>query len=285
MLSLGALKRYSGPTNMARNIVWQHSRFRSDYPLIFVVGAPRSGTTLLQMLLSQHSRLFSIESETGIFTYTDLFSPKRGHFGLPPNELRSLMASAKSAPDLLERGARAVAARRGLAQSMIFVEKTPQHCLYARRIAGFFPNALFVEIVRDGRDCYRSAISHGGVSQSRSVADFARYWARCTAAMLSPAFARVAGNRHVRVRYEDLCADAASEISIVMEGLGLPFEPSQIEAQGRSGDVRASRQEFERLGKEISDRSVGNWRDEMDGKSVEQFEEIAGRELWQLGYL
>ena len=76
-------KTYRDPACWWPNVTWRFPRTISEGNPVFVVGAPRSGTTLLQRMLSVHPDLFSIEAETGLFSMQNIFDPARRHFDLP----------------------------------------------------------------------------------------------------------------------------------------------------------------------------------------------------------
>ncbi|MDP7030609.1 MAG: sulfotransferase, partial [Phycisphaerales bacterium] len=80
------------PHLIPRNIRWRMPRTVSDLQLVFVVGAPRSGTTLMQRVLASHSELFSIEGETGIFSARSLFG--RNHFMLSSEDSKRLLSES-----------------------------------------------------------------------------------------------------------------------------------------------------------------------------------------------
>ena len=59
-----AMTYLKSPSEILRNVRWRLNCSVSQEPVVFVVGAPRSGTTLLQRMLSLHDQLFSIQGET-----------------------------------------------------------------------------------------------------------------------------------------------------------------------------------------------------------------------------
>lgn len=138
---------------------------------LFVVGSPRSGTTLLQTILATQTRLFTLK-ETHFFRLLHRPRPVRlldrlaldparaanafayvaEHNGLPlpeePPPRRLAEACAR-----LDRMLGDAARRRGLAG---WLEKTPEHAFFTGEIRRFVPGARFVHILRDGPDVVAS---------------------------------------------------------------------------------------------------------------------------------
>ena len=67
------LSSYLKPWMIWKNFIWRKFAKVSDLEVVFVVGAPRSGTTLLQRCISIHSEFISMEAESGIFTNQNIF--------------------------------------------------------------------------------------------------------------------------------------------------------------------------------------------------------------------
>lgn len=260
-----------------RNIAWRMNSFTSDHPVIFVVGAPRSGTTLLQTLLQAHRECFGIEGETGLFDWQNLFRKERLHFGLEGDALKSAIKEASGRVDFMDRQIARLATETG---RRVFIEKTPQHVMRLRVILRSFPRARIVHITRDGRDGFCSAQSHRNVPQRRSVSAFGHYWRRCVRAGL--AFDE--DPRLSRIRYEDLASDPEATLRTLVTGLDLEWDPNQLDPMRRGNDARARRTEFSRLGEAISGSRIGRWKNELDEAQQQAFLQIAGRELEILGY-
>ena len=145
-------------------------------PPTFVVGVPRSGTTLLATLLGSHSEI-SCGAETHFFPYLEAnFLQFSSIFKDPvwPNQATAFM-SALSLGDYLVRDLFGISSQEifdylatrqpsiaALLESLTvplmlaqqktrWVEKTPNHLLYLKAIRRFYPAAKIVRIVRDPR--------------------------------------------------------------------------------------------------------------------------------------
>jgi hypothetical protein len=229
----------------------------------------------MQRVLSSHSKLFSIPGETGLFSLQNIFA--RRHFGLSQDDLNSLYQSSSDIVDFFSKSVLKISTENANAR---FVEKTPQHVLHLKFIKKHFPYAKVINIVRDGRDCYCSSLSHPHIPQNKSVRKFARYWKKCIQA------ARLEGNseRVHTLRYEAFCENPASALGEVMNFLGLEAESSQLEVNMIRNDPRASSPQFQRLNESITNSSTGRWRADLSEIAAREFEQIASNELQLHGY-
>jgi hypothetical protein len=263
------------PARWMTNITWRCPRTVSDLSVVFVMGAPRSGTTLVQRILSVHSEFFGMEDETGLFSKASYFSSN--HFKLPANEWRQLQNESVDVVDYFQRSVRHLV---GSNSHRTFVEKTPQHVLRIRFILRYFPTARVVHMVRDGRDCFCSARSVGLIPQGRSAGQFAQYWKQCVAAGL----AEESNPRVRRLTYEALTTNPTEQIEALMTWLGKTVEPQQLDAACIGADPRSAVPAFARLKEEIGPGSLGRWVDELSPREKVTFQRIAGNELRALGY-
>lgn len=257
-------------------MAWRLPRTTSEARTIFVFGAPRSGTSLVQSVLAAHSELFSIPGETGIFSRQNIFG--RRHFGLSWAENQTLFRESRDVVDFFDRGVRLLESRSA---GRTFVEKTPQHVLKLPFLTRRFPLARFVHVVRDGRDCFVSAKFHPGIPQASSARRFAAYWKRCVEAPLS----MEPDARLFRVRYEDFVRAASAELEKVMRFLELEMEDLQLDPVRFGNQARARRGEFRLLRETVTDRHVGRWRAELSGAERRDFERVASEALAAYGYL
>lgn len=264
------------PRNWIRNVAWRFPRAHSDSRIIFVVGAPRSGTTLVQRILAVHPRCFTIPGETALFSARNLFvQPAR--FTLTAEETTVLYRKSHDVVEFLENAASALAERAGGRD--IFIEKTPQHVFSLPFIRRYFPNGRIINVVRDGRDCFCSAQGHAWIPQRHSVREFAMYWRNCIRAA-----ARGTNSAMISIRYEDLSRDPEATVRRTMEFMGLPFEGRQLDETAIGDDRRSDAAAFRRLKEPISTSSCGRWRAELTTTQLATFNDVAGEELKAWGY-
>src|SRR5215470_8844570 len=164
----------------------------ADRP-IFVLGCPRSGTTLLQLMLHAHPRI-AIPPETRFLlpayerrgSFGDLADPAArerladfvtgpgGRFaelGLDADEVRRrIVAAPGTLGSALGAVLAAYAARHGKAR---WGDKRPAYALHAGVLLRLFPDAQFLHLVRDGRDCVASLQRmpwwHAGVHEAAAT--------------------------------------------------------------------------------------------------------------------
>src|SRR6056297_1379313 len=118
----------------------------------FIVGSPRSGTTWLQLLLLQDPRAVSVQ-ETHVFS--EWIGPLVRGVRADRARERSVGLSALFDDEQVLEIARSVfepivdRALRERPAATVFVEKTPSHLHQAATIVELYPDARFIEVVRD----------------------------------------------------------------------------------------------------------------------------------------
>lgn len=270
------LNSYRNPSDWIKNITWRFPKTVSDLDVVFVMGAPRSGTTLLQNILRSHSDLFSIEDETGIFSFQNIFAKHRAHFGLNRAVLKTLYTSSEDIIDFFEK---AVAEISPGGSSKRFVEKTPQHILWLPFILKYFPQAHVIHIVRDGRDAYVSAKRHMGIPSGWSATRYASYWRKCVRMTINNNCPRVAV-----IKYENLVREPRKESTKIMEFLGLKLQDQQLDPNVFGKDKRARSEHFCKLATPIDDASVGKWKTSLSDDEKLAFAARAYDALKYFGY-
>ncbi len=228
---------------------------------IFVVGSPRSGTSILTWCLGQHPNILPLEESDWIGP----FAVSAGaHYatGSARGERSQLSAQAVTRADFLRRFGNAIdqlirdhrarlehnswlAAQRdpqqvsaefALARDVAdpkarWVDGTPEYSLYICGLQQLFPAAKFVHIVREVDDVVASLLGFrqdDGSALVASVEEACAYWLRTTSACVEAEQALGAQSIR-RIRYRDLVETPEAILRRVLEFLGEPYAPACIE--------------------------------------------------------
>ena len=272
-----------------------------DRPPIFVVGCPRSGTTLLRLMLDAHPEV-AIPPEShfipGVWRVRerygsgaafdaermarDVFKTLRFQdWRLPPEGVLAQIRSnePRDLAGAIEAFFVAYAKAHGKPR---WGDKTPGYSIDMPLIAGLFPDARFVHLIRDGRNV---ALSLMEVPRPpRSFAEAAQVWkhridiARRDTATL--------GDAVLEVRYETLVDDPGSVLKEVCAHAALDFTPVMLDYH--RGEVSASVPErnwgHHRNLTRPPTKGLRDWRAKMSDADQMLFEAVAGAELSSLGY-
>lgn len=271
---------------------------------VFVVGSPRSGTTLLQCLLSACDEAFSVP-ETHFFVPLEgrredwirpLSAPTLRHaldyveektgFRFPDEELQTLLARA-DAGCLLPKEVFVRLVRRQCpdAGDRRLIEKTPFHVFRMAGIVEMFPDARFVNLVRDPRDVVSSRRSLPDAPW-RSLYPFCQDWLAYV--VEAERFALADRERILTLRYEDLAAEPEAVLEAVCSFLELRFTPEALrEFGGEAG--RNTLGELEPWKSEVRSGSVRNkhgvWRERLTPGEGWVIEWLLQRPMLRYGYV
>jgi hypothetical protein len=277
-------------------------------PYVFVVGCPRSGTTLLRRMLDAHPEL-AITPEThwiprwlerGVGVTSEGFatpelvgrllaSPKFSRTGIEPADLESLLEA--NGPILYADFVRGFFELYGRVVGKPLVgDKTPGYVRRLPLLHELFPEARFVHLIRDGRDVALSALGWRRAAklaarlvtwEAHPVPTAALWWERHVRSGRE-AGAALGPDAYYEVRYEALIADPAGETEALCTFLDLPFD----EAMLRFHEGRRRRETGLSAKKAWLPPTPGlrDWRAEMSAEDVERFEATAGNLLDELGY-
>ena len=194
---------------------------RSDAP-IFVIGMPRSGTTLVEQILASHPQ---VHGAGEVAAYNDVINEVRGPGGTAasfPEFVAALDAGA-----ITQIGARYVAELRKLARSAPSItDKMPSNFYFAGLIHLTLPHAHIIHTVRDPADTCVSCFSKLFSAQqnySYDLGELGRYHRRYQGLMAH--WRRVLPpERLLDVRYEDVVADLEGKARRIIAHCGLAWD-------------------------------------------------------------
>ena len=254
-----------------------------DDPII-VFGAPRSGTTYLQRMLSSHPRV-AVTNEVRVFAWAhhalnDLVDDRRmlQRYREP---FRHLLAA--QLPDTIRALYREIAP-----EAEYWGDKNPhygdaRHLGCLDTVLALFPAARFLHVIRDGRAVVASLMRSHHMS-GKPWADFERamqIWAAHVD--IGRQFgARVPGGQYLEARYEDVVADDLEWGRRIFAFLGIDFHPQVEEFVGRQRVERTP------LSSPTRDLAAGASQTEWDVVLTREQQEavrgVLGDRLAELGY-
>ena len=217
-------------------------------PRVFVVGCPRSGTTLLQSFLAAHPAVHSFP-ETHFFyrlpadpdapVGPDLLAdlPQVAGFLGRPDTAWPPQPTVRAAVATFLATADAAATAHG---ATAWVEKTPADLYAVDLIEALVPGARFVHILRDGADVVTSLCTNAaGWGSSYTVDQALDTWSECVA--ISESHRGRPG--HHLVGYADLAQRPEPTLRAVCAAVGLSYDPAMV--AGRAEAARGLIKDFE----------------------------------------
>jgi hypothetical protein len=283
-------------------------------PAPFIVGVPRSGTTLLRLMLDAHPDL-AIPFETHFisafvgrdrlqsptaqeFSRKVIATPYWRNLGISADEFRFAVDSIK--PFSVAEGLRVIyrlyAGRFGKRR---WGDKTPPYLKSMSAIQGLLPEAHFIHIVRDGRDIALSSRKLW-FGPGEDIETAAEVWIN------ELANARRQANQlehYIELKYEALVYDPEYMLRTVCQYLRLDYSPSMlgyfevakarlsevIQAFGQDGgqhgpDLPTFLSIHDRTSQPPDPTRIGQWKTQMSRNEQNRFESIAGRWLTEFNY-
>jgi len=211
---------------------------------IFIVGMPRSGSSLVEQILSSHTQIRSMgesESLPGVVERGFNEADRSRNWLLMADEYLALMR------------------KNGWNDTAHFVDKTLENHLRVGAIHLMFPNALILESVRGPVDtclsCYRQLFADGNETLY-DLAQIGRAYVRYRRVMEH--WERVLPGRVIRVEHENLVADSDRQIRwLITEVCQLSWEPACLLFHQTAGAVRTA--SAAQVRQPIFKTSVGRW--------------------------
>jgi len=285
-------------------------------PMPVVVGCPRSGTTLLAVMLDSHPRmamppetaflpeLHRLTGETGAALRRNFFAllttdqwgvSNWNDIGIDKDAFWKKLCGLQTFS--VTGGLRLLygmyADRLG---KRLFGEKTPSDTHWMPQIEAYLPEARFIHIIRDPRDV---VLSMRRTTMGRSVEETSRIWVGYVS------IARACGARashYHEVRYEDLVLKPEAELRKICNFLELDYSSEMLEYRGSGarhighlrdrplpdGSAIVQHELRARLHENLThpprgDR-VHNWRREMDPRDRATVEAVAAPLMKEIGY-
>ena len=270
---------------------------------VFVVGASRSGTTLLYNILLASGEFPLYEAETKLLdecqarygrlsnrrnfdAFMDdwLISKQFRRSGLDPEHFRQAAASHRNGyADFLRFFMESMAKQQGKHR---WAEKTPSHVKHMETLSRAFPLARFIHIIRDGRDVAisRRQLGWSGIRSKdplRQLLFTALDWEMTV--RRGRQAGRKLGDRYLEVRYEELVADTEGVLAVING-----FADVSIAAESLShlatGSLKRANSAFTQTTGGISSSAAERWRTKLTTEEAACLHVAIGGTLKELGY-
>ncbi len=225
--------------------------------LCFLVGFPRSGTTLLERVLDSHSEINALPEVNFLYKVTEHL----GGWEKYPQKLCDLQEAQLQELEDIYRGE---LASMQLDPAALTIDKLPLNMVHAPLIQLVFPKAKFILALRHPADCTLSCFMQNfrrnpEMAYFLSLSDAADRYADVFK-LWNTYCQHLPLNQH-QLRYEDLVSDFDTQLASLMDFLGLEIEESQSnyhETTAKKGAVRTP--SFRQVSKPIYKSSSYRWK-------------------------
>ncbi len=219
---------------------------------IFVVGLPRSGSTLVEQILASHPAIEGAGELAGVAGIARTLAGR----ALYPEVLARLDAS-----ELRSLGERYLSETHGHRKEGAprFIDKMPNNWLHASLIHLMLPNARIVDVRRDPMGCCWSCFRQHfarGQHYTYSLEDLGRYY-RDYVELMAHVDKVLPGRVH-RIHYERLVEDTEAEVRRLLEHCGLPFDAVCLRFHESPRAVATA--SSEQVRRPIYREALGQWR-------------------------
>lgn len=281
-----------------------------DQAPIFVVGPPRSGTTLTGKIIGQHPEVLTLgethffedvwtrreqigsldkpsawkEASQRVLTLYQRYNfPDAQRFvetAVSPDKLRTHMPQGGGYGDLYQTFTQLVAES---AYKKRFCDDTPKHLFYLETIFDLFPNAKVVACVRDPRD-YLTSYKNYWRRSTESERVKALYhpvvtsilW-RSIGSVLASLPQKYTPEQVCLIQYEKLVQSPEETVEKLCTFLNVAYAPEMLEVQTHNSS-------FYTQSVGIFTGSIGRWQTELEPEELWWVQTIAGRQMRALGY-
>jgi len=227
---------------------------------IFIIGLPRSGSTLLEQILASHSQ---VEGTQELADVPRIVQELQGHEAtyddLQSRRYPRLLAQI-TASEFTRLGEKYISDTRVYRTGKpFFIDKMPNNFRHVGLIHAMLPNAKIIDARREPMACCFSNFKQlfaAGQEFTYSLEDIGRYY-RTYVELMEHWDAMLPG-RILRVQHEDVVDDLEGSVRRLLDFCGLPFEPACLEFHRTERSVRTA--SSEQVRRPIFREGLDQWR-------------------------
>lgn len=267
---------------------------------ILILGAQRSGTSLLSRMINQHPQI-GVPQESHLYNHFYDIRHLYGDLALRRNQqllLKDFVAfgsvrlwsPAVDVDDVIRNisGPGFGAVVDAMMTSWVskqgkscWGEKTPSHIDFAEPILGHFPDIKIVHIVRDPRDVCLSMIRarFGPKNYFAAATAWSKYLSK-----VRDLKERYTKTKIIEVRYEELLASPETVLKDLCTRLGVEYVDAMLHFYDDEHPYNTDKTNFENLRRPLINDNSGKWRREFSERAVATIECIAEVSMMEYGY-
>lgn len=284
----------------------------------FILGNPRSGTTLLRLMLNCHPEIVAPpecgfshwlfhkycnwserninSTELAIFAEDVLKCKKMETWQLDKDALVSLIEvrNPTSYSDLVDCVYLCYASKRE--KIKIIVDKNNYYIKHLDDLVKIWNDAIFIHLVRDGRDVACSYLGVNSLSTSSKykpslpseIDEIASEWST-NVSNIHNFLTQLQPEKTITIRYEDLLEDTRKELTSICQKMNIKFSNSMLKyyfnRKEREIEPKATLDWKRKTLKRIDMQNIGRYKSELSLQEVSRFQHIATKELIRYGYI
>ena len=287
---------------------------------VFIIGNPRSGTTLLRLMMTCHRNIvvppecgFAVwlydkyknwgkpegRDELSLTGFLDDLMPckKMYTWKLEKSDLYDFLSERQpqAYPELVSSIYELYALSQGR-RVRRWGDKNNFHIHYIETIKAMFPNASFLHIVRDGRDvaCSYKKLHERKIGSSYApnlpsgIEDIANQWKTNVETVIA-SFDAIGWENVHEITFTGLILDTESTLRDLCEAIGEEYDPSMLDYEVTNRRNQLEPVEFmewkEKTLRPPMKTEVGRYKDELPSEEIRTFESIAATQLKRYGYM
>jgi tetratricopeptide (TPR) repeat protein len=231
---------------------------QNDYKApVFLLGFPRSGTTLLDQILSSHSRITVLEEKENLEDFYRRFSAN-------PEKLDELISSPdEQLQEWRDSYWQNIGKEAQIAGDRVVVDKLPLNTILLAHIRKLFPSAKIIFALREPRDAVFSCFQQRfGMNQAMfqflKLESAVGYYDQVMS-LAKVYIDQLAIPAHF-IRYESVIADFDEQVRDVLAYLDLPWEDSMRDYQAVARQRRISTPSARDVTRPLYSTSIGKWK-------------------------
>ncbi len=265
---------------------------QQSIPAFFIVGVQRSGSTLLSVVLNNHSQIY-VNKKPLVPLVGSLYNDLKLDYTVRENAIieapqerfrqhikkhrilkryEHLLLQTGNIKENIHHFCRSVTEEQN---KKIYGDKCLSIADDLPQLAMIFPNARFIHLVRDGRAVAKSIRDRAYSDIYLGINEWKREIVRTKilAEMLDK-------DKFMEIRYEDILRNPKDSFENICDFLSIPFEPSMLEI----ADIQATNNQNSYVKKHIDTKNIEKWKNSLSKKQIYKLERIAGDVLEGMDY-